>query len=159
MVKKENNQDFILKKLPMWGWKASGDNINFEWPEKSLLDQMSSAVYLKSLDLKAQSNGVLVSIRCNLSNGVSSSIFEKEGIDEVFNYVNHPETIEFDQTRPIRRVKAKNHGNYFNEFRFYDENGDEAVSYNPANHNYTNSLTCYEIGEKEELIGVYGVKG
>ena len=54
MVKKENNnQDFILKKLPMWGWKASGDNINFEWPEKSLLDQMSSAVYLKSLDLKA----------------------------------------------------------------------------------------------------------
>ena len=81
MIKREKSsfgrREFSLRKLPMWGTKVKKDKINFDWPKKELLEQMPEGVYLKSLEFKAQSNGVLISVRCNLSNDLSSPKFEK----------------------------------------------------------------------------------
>ena len=67
---------FILKKLPMWGWQAPADKIDFEWPTQALFDSMLPDVSLKSIELKGFGN-VIAGVKCTLSNGQASPMFER----------------------------------------------------------------------------------
>ena len=69
----------------------------------------------------------------------------------------HPETINFDPSTQIRAVAAYDPGyGFIARIRFMDSVGSELFEYNPLNS--TTSTTTYQLGENEELIGVYGNK-
>ena len=58
----------------------------------------------------------------------------------------------------MRQVKAyDNNGEwpYLHDLRFLDSSGNVVHSYDPTNKNYAES-SVREIGEGEEIIGVYG---
>ena len=67
---------YSLRKLPMWGEQAAPNEVTFEWPLES--DKMWPTVRLQALEMKSNSS-VLSSVRCVLSNGISSPVFEMEG--------------------------------------------------------------------------------
>ena len=69
-----------------------------EWPTKELLDQMTADVKIKSLTFKSVPN-VVSSVCCTLSDGKSSGVIEKVGVNH-----KHPQTIEFDSSKPIKSV-------------------------------------------------------
>ena len=148
-----------MRKLELWCAKVSSSKLNFEWPTRELLQQQDEGVYLQSIKFKSNSSGYLTSVQCNLSNGLSSPTFEQEGL--AANYHQHLRTIELNRNRALRQVKAyDNNGEwpYLHDLRFLDSSGNVVHSYDPTNKNYAES-SVREIGENEEIIGVYGVKG
>ena len=149
---------YSLKKLQRWGSKTS--NINFEWPTQAIFDKMKQAdVSLKSIMFKTAYGGIspISSLKCTLSNGEQSQIFEQAGQRH-----EHQQTIEFDKNTPIRAVAANGHdsGNnygYILRMRFLDGAGNEVKVYNPRNNQ--KETTEHKLGDNEELIGVYGSIG
>ena len=101
-------QKLSLKRLPIWGWKAPG-KINFSWPTQGMLDQMPKDVTLKSLEFKSHNDTecLLSSVKCHLSNGQSSPIFENE---QTKHY--QPMMINFQAQTPIKAVAAYDGANY-----------------------------------------------
>lgn len=67
---------YTLRKLAMWGEQVENDAINFEWPAD--IDMIWPTVKLESLELKSSAS-VVSSVRCVLSNGITSPVFEKAG--------------------------------------------------------------------------------
>ena len=80
---------YTLKKLPVWGLRIDYA-YNFEWPTQQMLDQLAPDVYLQSMEFKDH-GGCISSIKCTLSNGLSSKSFKGKN-DAHYN----PETITFD---------------------------------------------------------------
>ena len=96
----EPRSEITLRKLPLWGKHVSENEVNFQWPSIELLKQMDRAVHLKSIKFKCYTNGLITSVRCHLSNSVSSPTFKQQGLDA--SYLQDTRMIEFDQSRPIR---------------------------------------------------------
>ena len=91
-----------IRNLPLWGKRVELEDINFEWPQNSLVKTLSLDTYLKSLKVKSScDSGSISSVCCTLSNGKTSSVFEKSGHDHT-----NEKTIEFDPSTPIRAVVA-----------------------------------------------------
>jgi len=114
---------------------------------------MHPQVSLESIEFKSKyGNGAyLSSVRVNLSNGVSSPVFE----DPDQTHYNH-ETISFDPNKPISSVRAMDLSNGAWNLKFFDNKGEEFTEYSTSFTVWDTSE--YEIGEDEEIIGVYGVK-
>jgi len=68
---------FTLRKLALWGEQVESDKINFEWPLEA--DMIWPNVRLQSLEMKTNAS-VLSSVRCVLSNGISSPVFENAAV-------------------------------------------------------------------------------
>ena len=82
----------------MWGEQVEADAINFEWPAD--IEMIWPTVKLESLELKCNAS-VTSSVRCVLSNGISSPVFEKEGV------VHEEEgTCTFSPSTNVRYVQA-----------------------------------------------------
>ena len=114
--------------------------------------QLGADVSLRSIEFKS-SGGPISSVRCTLTNGVSSLLFEKAGAGD-----KNPVTYNFDTNKKIRKVEASSNGSheYVAQLKFFDSANAELFSYNPSG--YTNPTVAHEIGDNEELIGFYGVK-
>ena len=52
-----------LEKLPLWGYQAPPDEINFEWPTPEILAQQGEDVSLKAITIKATKFGCISSIQ------------------------------------------------------------------------------------------------
>ena len=66
----------------MWGRKDyEGDEVNFEWPSHGeLMLKHAPGTYLKQIEFKSSYSGRwLSSVKCYLSDGTESPVFEKEG--------------------------------------------------------------------------------
>ena len=112
---------------------------------------MDADVKLKSLAFKSVPN-LVSSVCCTLSDGKSSGVIEKAGVDHV-----KPQTIEFDPLKPIKSVWASDGDDaYAQRIRFMGKDGNEVYSYNP--YNIQNVGKERHLADKEELIGFYGVK-
>lgn len=74
-----SDRKYSLRKLALWGEQVSTEEINFEWPDASS-DIIWPSVQLHTLEMKSFAC-VLSSIRCVLSNGISSPVFERNGIN------------------------------------------------------------------------------
>ena len=74
VTKRSGSVIFTLKKIPVWGEPATTNG--FEWPTVSELYEMPEQNFrLKSIHIKSVNDGLNVgicSVRCELSNGVSS---------------------------------------------------------------------------------------
>ena len=84
---------FTLKKLPMWGLKATAEQINFEWPSLDMLAEMQDDVAIRSVTFR--SNKFFISSICvKLTNGFSSPIFQHFGRNNQKHfqtYLSNPE--------------------------------------------------------------------
>ena len=96
------------------------------------------------------------SVQCTLTTEEKSPLFEAA---RCYNF--HAKTIEFDPVRrPVRSVQATEKNDTIKNLAFYDGTQKRIDCYNPAADN-----SClepiqgivHEIGENEELVGVYGV--
>ena len=83
----------------MFGERCSPDELNMEWPDK--LTQITAEISLRSIEFKSYANGDsrISSVRCTLTNGVSSPLFEKE---DVVHY--HPVTYNFDPNKKVSKL-------------------------------------------------------
>ena len=151
------SKKFTLRKLPFWG-RVDEDELDFQWPTQVLLDQMPRDVRLQSLEFKCDDDDEspsIASIKVNLSHGFESEVF-KAFPDEF----KHNQKIEFDGNRPVKTVQgADNNGgyNYITAVKFMDEDSNQVSCYDPADNNmnlYPGKV--HQIGDNEELIGVYG---
>lgn len=86
---------------------------------------MDANVRVKSLTFKSISQGVVSSVCFTLSDGKSSGVIEKAG-------VNHecPQTFEFDSSKPIKSVSASEN-RYAYRIMFIGKDGSVVYSYNP----------------------------
>lgn len=69
--------------------------------------------------------------------------------------------INFDANKKVKRVQAiKNGGGFVAAMTFFDKRNQEIGFYDPNKWNQKQGLIheIHEIGDNEELIGVYGVK-
>ena len=96
------------------------------------------------------------SIQCSLSNGQSSPVFEKEGIQ-----YQAPQTVNLNNAeRPVKSVYGRDRDgnkNFIARIDFMDKNGSQIVqvfSYGTRKGEGNEHL----IGDNESLIGFYGVK-
>ena len=146
---------FTLKKMPVWGEPATTDG--FEWPTLSELYEMPvQKFHLKSIHFKSVNDGLNVgicSVRCELSNGVSSGELSVDGVRTSTSGVIH---VPADQT-VIRKVQA--YSDECGVFNIYmkDEQGNVVCSYDPKNYGEI-STGKFEIDPLEEIIGVYGTQ-
>ena len=74
----------------MWGEQVEPGEINFQWPAD--IDMIWPTVKLESITFKSNA-AVLSSVRCVLSNGITSPVFEREGVEYEHE---REETIHFD---------------------------------------------------------------
>ena len=148
--------DYMLRRLPVWGYECDDKAIDFEWPTQEIFDLQQPDVTLKSLEFCGDKD-LIASVKCNLSNGQSSPVFCKVG--GKYSESN-PKTIEFDST-PIRTVSAADEQDHdfedgnMHRIKFLDGVGNQVFIYE---NGYTGQETEHQIRENEELIGVYGVK-
>ena len=72
-----------------------------EWPDR--WTQMTADVSLKSIEFKTRANADswISSVRCTLTNGVASPLFERAGVAH-----HHPVTYNFDANRKVCKVDA-----------------------------------------------------
>ena len=90
-----------------------------------MLDWWEPDVALKSIQFKTimYDYSTLSSVQVSLTNGQSSPVFEKAGVDH-----EHPKTIDFDPNKPIRAVEA-NISVW--RIRFMDGAGNQVYEINP----------------------------
>ena len=74
--------------MAMWGEQVEPSEINFEWPAD--IEMIWPTVKLEAIEFKSNA-AVLSSVRCVLSNGITSPVFEQEGVLH-----EREETIWFD---------------------------------------------------------------
>ena len=137
---------------------------------------MTPDVFLKSLEFEKTIHYYLGSVKANLSYGVSSELFCKEKFPHGHNWL--PEVFEFDHDKSIGIVGADvipmmrkewldvnrpSHYAKIEQIRFYDNEENQLYGFN-ATPFYASDTTIadfetYQIGDNEELIGVYGVAG
>ena len=107
----------------MWGEKVTEDEIDFEWPTQSMLDDMEPDVTLRSLELRANKQYYELSyVRCELSNKVKSPIFEGVGDAE---HGKARKVISFSRLPKVRSVTAMDGWNSVCRLRFFDDAGNQ----------------------------------
>ena len=89
---------------------------------------MTADLSLKSIEFKA-SGGALSSVRCTLTNGVSSPLFEKAGVDH-----NQNATYNFDPKKKVCKVELSSNGNsagnsHVTQIKFFDSANAELFMY------------------------------
>ena len=126
----EGQQDFSLRKLPLWGEQVSLLEIDFEWPTLEEFDMMERDVSLQSLTLTG--SGMLTSVQCTLTNDEVTDVFRPRAGSTM-----NQKTILFDR-RAIRAVEAhernlqrNNNEILIRELVFKDEEGSDLFSFNP----------------------------
>ena len=99
---------------------------------------------------------VLSSVRCILSNGISSPVFEASGIEH-----QNVATLSLGTSRDDRQVRFlqahDEEGNTVSRIFFMDDAKKDIAAYNP--YNYRKRGPLLKLREEEVLIGVYGVIG
>lgn len=146
----DSKRKYSLRKLALWGEQVEADAINFEWPKEE--DMIWPKVKLQSLELKSNSS-VLSSVRCVLSNGISSPVFENEN-------VTHDEegSMNLGGPKPVRFAQAHDEeSDTISRIFVMDEQRQEIASYNPFE--MRNRGPVLKLRDEETLIGVYGVMG
>ena len=108
--------------MPLLGLKVSREDIDFEWPLPDQYALMDPDVRIESIELKTDCDVCvhLSSIRINLSNGQSSSVFENSKWP---HHDNH-ERIEFDPSTQIRAVHGFEASDVIGKIIFIDNNGN-----------------------------------
>ena len=87
-----------------------------------------------------------------LTNNESSPLIETTGKN-----LFETKTINFDPNRPVKYIQARDDGNScIARITFLDKEGVEIDCYNPKLWKKEGEIRI--VGEKEELIGVYGVR-
>ena len=107
-------------------------------------------VRLESLEFKSTYFGNLTSVKCNLSHGRSSNVFQNDG-----QHVN-PQTINFAHDKPVRMVSACSICDSILNLVFYCVDGNETASYNPTNYPKDKPFKEHKLADNEDIIGVYG---
>ena len=139
-----------MRKLALWGEQVAGSEINFEWPAD--IEMIWPTVKLESLEFKSSAS-VLSSVRCVLSNGITSPVFEKEGTIHENN-----ETVRLDSSTTVRHVQAfDEEANTISRLYFLDDENQVLSNYNP--YNLRQRGPVLKLREEETLVGVYGVLG
>ena len=116
-------------------------------------------VKLQSLEMKSNAS-VLSSIRCVLSNGISSPVFEFKRKDGEEEDLIHEFTgvVNFGPGDIIRYVQAHDEEQKtISRICFLGEDKQELASYNPFELRRKGPVL--KLREEEILIGVYGVLG
>ena len=118
---------------------------------------MPHDVRLQSLEFKQSAETLGIGyVRVNLTHGYSSEVFERKG-----SVLSDEKKIDFDVNQPIKRVKCANNNasfGYIYAVKFMDKQGSQVSIYDPI-QTIRNRDKEHQLGEAEELIGVYGVKG
>ena len=96
----------------------------------------------------------MATVKVNLTQGFESEVFKPSGESQLIN----EQRIEFDDSRKIKRVQS---GNYSDSgsvcsVKFMDKDGNQVKFYDQKDNNLNALGMVHEIGENEELIGVYG---
>lgn len=144
---------FTLRKLPFWG-QSDPHRLDFEWPTHTLLDQMPASASLRSLEFKSCLGGPIASVRVNLTHGFSSRVFEKHG----GRFEGH-QTMRFDLKQAIKKVQgADQNGSLPCIYRLslMDKDDKQLRAYDPCNSIGLYAGQVHQLGDNEELIGVYG---
>ena len=134
----------------MWGEQVEPEQINFEWPAD--IEMIWPTVKLQSLEMKSNAS-VLSSVRCVLSNGISSPVFEAPG--EVHDTER---TLEFTPSTKVRYVQAHDEeSDTISRIHFMDETKQDIACYNP--YEMRKRGPVLRLSDQEVPIGVYGVLG
>ena len=118
-----------IRRLPMWGKNTREDQVNFSWPSQEQLNVMRFDVSLKSIEFKSCHHPFVSSVKCILSNNISSPVFESAGQEHY-----HPTTIKLNPKRPAKRVQAFSDGESAYRVTFKDSKGRELDAFDPAGH-------------------------
>ena len=87
----------------MWGAEIGDYHAYFKWPNKRM--NMTAEMSLKSIEFKANGS-ILSSVRCTLTNGVSSPLFERAGATH-----GQPAIYNFDPKRKVCKVELSSNSN------------------------------------------------
>ena len=95
----------------------------------------------------------MATVKVNLTQGFESEVFKPSGESQLIN----EQRIEFDDSRKIKRVQGDDDtiGCIFS-VKFMDKDGNQVKFYDQKDNNLNALGMVHEIGENEELIGVYG---
>ena len=109
---------------------------------------------MAELRIKSDLKGVstLSSLQCVLSDGTESAPFEKQGSTN-FNL----SCLQLERGAVKRILLHVNNGNELYKLVFLGEQDSEVAIYCPGNH--CGDPYVIDLGEEEELIGIYGVMG
>ena len=92
--------------------------------------EIEAGVSLKSIEFKSAAD--ISSVRCTLTNGVSSPLFEKAGVTH-----NNPIAYNFDANRKVCKVEASTpESGYLYQLKFFDSTGAVLFNYNPHNQKF-----------------------
>jgi len=86
-----------------------------------------------------------------LSNNQQSPFFTAMGDDPQ----QTTKVINFDATRKVKKVQAVSRGDSVSRVSFLDDADHEIDYFDPRNQPRAGAI--HEVGENEELIGVYGI--
>lgn len=149
-----------LRKLPMWGQQVSASQIDFEWPSLDEIRNLPSYVSLKQMTLKkgnehrGTGNYPLYYAKCTLSNNFESPVFKSRN-----NTYQSGRVVDFQEMgAQVRSVQAFSRMDDFQilSIAFKDEAGDIVGMLGEGSFM---GGPEFELDEREELIGFYGVKG
>lgn len=114
---------------------------------------------LTSLTLQANDKQQIVGVKCQLSNGLESSLFKSLMSDNDESLVT--QTLDFnDENNKIRTIEAQDDGmsQVFN-LVFKDESGAELASFIPGGEPKPDlSFQTRSIGKSFCVVGIYGIK-
>ena len=114
---------------------------------------MQPETCLKSLELKHDAGSAITSVRCNLTNGMSSPAFEMIS----YQQKHYRELVLDDRVAAVAAADTYGKGIKMCRLRFFNNLGAEIASYNPKHFSY--KCTMHVVADDEELIGVYGSMG
>ena len=108
-------------------------------------------VSLQSFEMKSYAS-VLSSVRCVLSNGISSPVFENEQVNH-----DQDQTVMLSSNK-VRFLQANDEGgDSVSRLFFMDQSRKDIASYNPLEMKKKGAVL--KLRDEESLIGVYGVMG
>ena len=149
---------YQLRKLPLWGEQVPEDQINFQWPSEEFLSKNNhNDLKMRQLTIKHNEKGPISSIKCVLSDGSESPVFEE-------NIYIHQNCQVFDfnsedtDNRSVCAVAAKDvscrRGSCVWGLKILKNSVSQYETFSKG----IGKETTFKINENEELIGVYGVK-
>ena len=144
---------YVLRKLPLWGTGIDSRPVDFEWPTQEQFDQMKSTVTVRAITFKNSRHISITSVQLHMSDGTSSPEFTN-GAQEF----GTAKKIVFPHERRVRSVRACDSNNrWVYLMEFLDDQGALIDTFVPTYYRSEHPVE-HQLGESEEIIGVYGTR-
>ena len=145
---------YKLRKLPVFGLQTGQEHYDFEWPTQEDLEEVEGEVKLESIEFKSNRLHQLFSVQCSLTNGVMSTEFAAEAGLESENF---GKVIFSERQNDIKKVQSNSSlDGHIYSIWFNDTGSKPVISYNTTGSGQNGKVI--DIGEKEQFIGVYGMR-